>query len=291
MAHLVFASRTLPGITVASARGDARESGRAARDLWHVDLERRPAVLASGDLGRDQKVRDRDRHRSTTISLLVRAPGDVVKTRLPSQQATCARSRTTAVSLFIGYQDSRRLVRTRSTRRAMPVEKAAAQLDGLPRAIDGFWNARAKPLVVRRRRRRARVDVRRADASSRPVASDEHDPDRVRARGERRRGRDRVARSSRTAGRRVPRRARTARARSRRVLPGSVPTSCALGDFDGDKEARSGRRERRRQAREHPARQRRRQSFEVAPTASAGRAPHSLSVGDLDGDRSSTSSR
>lgn len=135
-ADVVFASRAKPGVTVI----DARAAWKSKTDAevvpkLHVDIARRPRVLASGDLGHDGQPE------IVVITIdddlvLVRGAQDVVTTRLADGQATCARFSADGKALYVGFQATRRLVRFVFDAQGKATEQCAAALEGLPRAID-----------------------------------------------------------------------------------------------------------------------------------------------------------
>lgn len=135
-ASVVFASRAKPGVTVIDVRAAWKSKTDAeVVPLMHVDVARRPRVLASGDLGRDGKFEVA----VITIDddlVLVRSAKDVVTTHLTDGQATCALFSADGESLYVGFQATRRLVRYVFDANGKAVEKSSATLDGLPRAID-----------------------------------------------------------------------------------------------------------------------------------------------------------
>jgi hypothetical protein len=284
----VFASRTNPGVSVVDLRAAWKAAPNAPLPIaWHVDLARRPRVIASGDLGGDGK----PEVAVITVDddlLLVRGPSDVAKMHLGDEQATCALFGADKKSIYVGFQGSRRVVRYEVEGPKL-VEKSAAELEGLPRAIDelvafdgvgGATNilvAGGDDKVWTFSSNLGAPMRTGVSSGSIPIAAF-HGP--LLADGKLAfvtialNGQQAITSGIGASG----------PAEISRVYAGQHPLAGALGDFDGDTkldlviangdakrisvlfgDGKGG--------------------FDIATNAKAGRSPHSLAIGDLDGDK------
>jgi hypothetical protein len=297
-AFIAYASRTVPGVSVVDLRKLwTTKPGSVPDAAWHLALDRRPRVLAAGDLDHDGK----PELAVITIDddlLIVRSPTDVAKMRLADSQATCARFSADGTALFVGFQGTRRVVRyARDPKDATKLAAvASADLAGLPRALDEFdafgdgkstlvvaggdenlWTFDTSaggltPIALDVKSGTIPIDVMHGalDASGRPLLVT------IALNGQQ-------AITTKLEKSAQPKASVTA-TDVVRTYAGQHPVAGAIGDFDGDKKldlavANSDAKRITILFGDGAG------GFQVAQNAKAGRGVHCLAVGDLDGDK------
>lgn len=305
-AIVAYASRTVPGVSVVDLRKLwSAKPGEAPDVAWHLALDRRPRVLAAGDLDHDGK----PELAVITIDddlLLVRSATDVTKMRLAETQATCARFSADGTALFVGFQGTRRIVRyARDAKDATKlVAVASADLAGLPRALDEFdafgdgkstlavaggddnvWlfdtsSGALKPIALDVKSAAIPIEVMHGalDSARRPMLvtlalNGQRAITTMLASGAK------SADSKGSTSSAVPTATDIAK-----VYAGQHPVAATLGDFDGDSKldvaiANSDAKRLSILFGDGAG------GFHVAESAQTGRAAHCLAAGDLDGDK------
>ncbi|MBL8860799.1 MAG: VCBS repeat-containing protein [Planctomycetes bacterium] len=243
-----------------------------------LELESRPRVIGSGDLGADGQ----PEIAVVTLEdelLVVRAGQVVLRHALSDAQATCVHFTADGRALLVGSQATRRVVRYVPDGESGLRAEGAVELRGLPRRIDeldGWRGATGARFVVAAGDR----DLVWLDESLQVVALEELAavPIDVTHAG--------------TAGRRAllatsvhGQQARVEREDGAAVVlyAGQHPVAGVLGDFDGDGvlDAAFANSDAKRVS---LAFGRAQGGFELARFAPSGRAPHALAAGDFDGD-------